>query len=94
MRDDDGRVVIDEDKCCGNKACVTACPYGAIFINDDTKKAAKAPKAPKVRKVNEVLLVHQEKKALPEECLLNKKLFSKIYLKFLQIRISLQQKSK
>jgi tetrathionate reductase subunit B len=36
---DDGRVVIDDDKCCGNKACVTACPYGAIFINDNTQKA-------------------------------------------------------
>jgi len=38
---EDGRVVIDEDKCCGNKACVAACPYGAIFINDDTNKAEK-----------------------------------------------------
>ena len=37
----DGRVVIDEDKCCGNKACVAACPYGAIFINEETQKAEK-----------------------------------------------------
>jgi Fe-S-cluster-containing dehydrogenase component len=41
VRTDDGRVVIDEDRCCGNKACVTACPYGAIFINDETHKAEK-----------------------------------------------------
>lgn len=40
-RMDDGRVVIEEDKCCGNKACLTACPYGAIFINEATKKAEK-----------------------------------------------------
>jgi tetrathionate reductase subunit B len=38
---DDGRVVIDDEKCCGNKACVAACPYGAIFINEETKKAEK-----------------------------------------------------
>ncbi len=38
---DDGRVVIDEDLCCGNKACITACPYGAIFINAETQKADK-----------------------------------------------------
>lgn len=38
---DDGRVVIDGDKCCGTKACIAACPYGAIFINADTRKAEK-----------------------------------------------------
>lgn len=38
---DDGRVVIDDEKCCGNKACVAACPYGAVFINDQTNKAEK-----------------------------------------------------
>lgn len=37
----DGRVVIDDEKCCGNKACLTACPYGAIFINEATQKAEK-----------------------------------------------------
>ncbi len=36
---DDGRVVIDEEKCCGNKACVTACHYGVIFINEVSQKA-------------------------------------------------------
>ncbi|MDB4789365.1 4Fe-4S dicluster domain-containing protein [Verrucomicrobiales bacterium] len=38
---EDGRVVIDDEKCCGNKACVSACPYGAIFINDESNKAEK-----------------------------------------------------
>ena len=38
---DDGRVVIDDEKCCGNKACVSACPYGAIFINEESNKAEK-----------------------------------------------------
>jgi tetrathionate reductase subunit B len=38
---DDGRVVINEEKCCGNKACIAACPYGAIFINEDTGRAEK-----------------------------------------------------
>jgi tetrathionate reductase subunit B len=38
---EDGRVVVDDEKCCGNKACVSACPYGAIFINNETNKAEK-----------------------------------------------------
>ena len=38
---DDGRVVIDDDKCCGNKACISACPYGASFINGNTDKVDK-----------------------------------------------------
>jgi Fe-S-cluster-containing dehydrogenase component len=38
---EDGRVVVDADRCCGNKACVAACPYGAIFINAFTQKADK-----------------------------------------------------
>lgn len=37
----DGRVVIDEEKCCGTKACISACPYGAIYINADSHKAEK-----------------------------------------------------
>ena len=37
----DGVIVVNESKCCGNKACVTACPYGAIFINPDTNMAEK-----------------------------------------------------
>ncbi len=30
----DGHVDIDRDRCCGNKACVAACPYQAIFIDE------------------------------------------------------------
>lgn len=29
---DDGIVVIANDRCCGFRACVTACPYGAIQV--------------------------------------------------------------
>ena len=32
-RGSDGRVEIDQDRCCGNKACVAACPYQAIYID-------------------------------------------------------------
>jgi molybdopterin-containing oxidoreductase family iron-sulfur binding subunit len=31
----DGIIVIDEDSCCGFRACVTACPYGAIQVPTD-----------------------------------------------------------
>jgi molybdopterin-containing oxidoreductase family iron-sulfur binding subunit len=27
---DDGIVLVDQDKCCGTRACVAACPYGAM----------------------------------------------------------------
>ena len=37
----DGRVVINQDACCGNKACIAACPYGAIYIDPQTHKADK-----------------------------------------------------
>jgi tetrathionate reductase subunit B len=37
----DGHVVINQDKCNGNKACITACPYGAIYIESNTGKADK-----------------------------------------------------
>jgi Fe-S-cluster-containing dehydrogenase component/DMSO reductase anchor subunit len=30
QRRDDGIVLIDQDRCCGSRACVIACPYGAI----------------------------------------------------------------
>lgn len=33
----DGIVVVIEDKCCGAQACVSACPYGAIFYSDGGK---------------------------------------------------------
>ncbi len=38
---DDGRVVINTDRCNGNKACITACPYGAIYIDPQTNTADK-----------------------------------------------------
>ncbi len=38
---DDGRVVVDQDKCCGNKTCIAACPYGAIYTEPTTGKADK-----------------------------------------------------
>ncbi len=37
----DGRVVINQDKCCGMKACISACPYGAIYIDDTSGRADK-----------------------------------------------------
>ena len=37
----DGRVVIDQDKCCGMKACIAACPYGAIYIDAKSGRADK-----------------------------------------------------
>ena len=37
----DGRVVINQDKCCGMKACISACPYGAIYIDAKSGRADK-----------------------------------------------------
>jgi tetrathionate reductase subunit B len=31
----DGIVIIDPDKCTGNRACLDACPYGSIYFNSD-----------------------------------------------------------
>ncbi len=38
---EDGRVVIDKERCTGNKACQSACPYGAIYIDAETNVAEK-----------------------------------------------------
>lgn len=37
----DGVITVNEEKCCGNKACISACPYGAMFLNPNTQKASK-----------------------------------------------------
>jgi Fe-S-cluster-containing dehydrogenase component len=34
-RNDMGAVVVDEDICTGCAECVTACPYGMIWLNDE-----------------------------------------------------------
>ncbi len=38
---EDGLVIIDPDKCDGCRACVEACPYDAIYFNEDTNIAQK-----------------------------------------------------
>lgn len=38
---DDGIVDFDGDSCIGCKSCMQACPYDAIYIDDDTHTAAK-----------------------------------------------------
>ncbi len=35
IRKDNGLVDINKDKCSGFQVCVSACPYGAIYINPD-----------------------------------------------------------
>jgi len=38
---DDGLVIIEPEKCTGCKACVTSCPYDAIYFNDSLGLAQK-----------------------------------------------------
>ncbi len=38
---DDGIVDFDKDRCIGCKSCMQACPYDAIYIDEDTHTAAK-----------------------------------------------------
>lgn len=38
---DDGIVDLDKDACVGCKACIQACPYDAIYLNEDTGGAEK-----------------------------------------------------
>ena len=37
----DGAVVLDQDACDGCEACVDACPYSAIFLNEEKEVAEK-----------------------------------------------------
>ncbi len=38
---EDGAVIIDPDKCTGQKNCLDACPYGVIYFNTDLNIAQK-----------------------------------------------------
>ena len=38
---DDGTVIIDPEKCTGQKSCLDACPYGVIYFNEDMQLAQK-----------------------------------------------------
>jgi Fe-S-cluster-containing dehydrogenase component len=40
-RKEDGRVLIDEEKCVGCRQCIAGCPYGAMYFNEVTGKAGK-----------------------------------------------------
>ncbi len=40
-REEDGIVLIDQDKCRGWRMCVSACPYKKIYFNWETKKSEK-----------------------------------------------------
>jgi len=40
-RDEDGVVVVDQDRCAGCKYCVWNCPYGAPQYNEETGKMTK-----------------------------------------------------
>ena len=40
-RRDDGLILLDPEKCNGCRACMNACPYGAIYFNDELNIAQK-----------------------------------------------------
>jgi len=41
VRRDDGIVLIEPDKCRGDRNCVAACPYGVIYFNENLNTAQK-----------------------------------------------------
>ena len=41
LRQDDGIVLLDIDRCTGCEECIPACPYGALFFDQDRKIARK-----------------------------------------------------
>jgi Fe-S-cluster-containing dehydrogenase component len=45
-RREDGIVLIDQDTCCGTRACVVACPYGAITFVDSVEPEFEAGPTP------------------------------------------------
>ncbi len=38
VRQENGAVVTDEERCIGCKACINSCPFGAVMINPVTEK--------------------------------------------------------
>lgn len=40
-REEDGIVVLDQDRCRGHRHCVEACPYKAVYFNPETEKSEK-----------------------------------------------------
>ena len=40
-REEDGIVLVDQDRCRGWRMCVTACPYKKVYVNHSTGKAEK-----------------------------------------------------
>lgn len=48
-REKDGIVLVDPHKCCGSRACVVACPYGALHFYDGKATMYGSPTPPDER---------------------------------------------